>query len=67
MNDNNPNEDNIINFPVSAAATDVLQPLREIGSEEKTRFWDTEDIQAALREAFRLGIDPRNLPFPPAA
>jgi hypothetical protein len=36
----------------------ALQPLREIGHEEKTQFWDLDDIYDALREAHRLGVPP---------
>ena len=43
----------------------ILQPLREIGMEEKSQFWDAYDIQAALREAFRLGINPQSLAASP--
>ena len=35
---------------------EVLQPLKEIGSMEKTQFWDFEQIQEALREVNRFGI-----------
>jgi hypothetical protein len=38
-----------------------LQPLREIGTEDKSQYWDFEDITAALREARRLGIAPERL------
>jgi hypothetical protein len=38
--------------------TSALQPLREVGSEEKTQFWDLDDIYEALREAHRLGLPP---------
>ncbi len=34
----------------------LLQPLREIGLPTKTQSWDIEDIQAAIREAYSLGI-----------
>ncbi len=34
----------------------ALQPLREVGTEEKTQFWDMEDIMQALRVANRRGI-----------
>lgn len=40
---------------------DVLQPLREVGSSEKTRFWDIEEILGALREANSRGIRPESL------
>lgn len=39
----------------------LLQPLREIGLSEKTQCWDLEDIQAALREAYVLGIPVESL------
>lgn len=32
-----------------------LQPLREVGSGEKTQFWDMEDFMQALRIASRRG------------
>lgn len=35
---------------------DRLQPLREVGSLEKTRFWDSEEITEALRIANLRGI-----------
>jgi len=34
----------------------ALQPLREVGTEEKTQFWDMEDVMQALRVANRRGI-----------
>lgn len=36
----------------------LLQPLKEIGTEDKTQYWEFDDISRALREARRLGIDP---------
>jgi hypothetical protein len=39
----------------------ILQPLREIGTMEKTQPWSTEDIQSALRFAYLRGIDPEKL------
>lgn len=33
-----------------------LQPLREVGTMEKTQFWDIEDVMKALRIANRHGI-----------
>lgn len=39
----------------------ALQPLREIGTEDKSQYWDFEDITSALREARRLGIAPERL------
>ncbi len=35
----------------------ALQPLREVGTEVKTQFWDMEDVMQALRIANRLGIN----------
>lgn len=40
---------------------DHLQPLREVGSVEKSQFWDREDIMDALREANLRGINPESL------
>ena len=34
----------------------ALQPLREVGTDEKTQFWDMEDVMQALRVANRRGI-----------
>ena len=34
----------------------ALQPLREVGTMEKTQFWDISDIMEALRIANRRGI-----------
>jgi len=39
----------------------LLQPLREVGTFEKTQFWDLDEIYEALREANRLGIAPERL------
>lgn len=39
----------------------ALQPLREVGTEEKTQFWDMEDIMQALRVANRRGIPLKRL------
>ena len=33
-----------------------LQPLREVGTMEKTQFWDIDDVMEALRIANRHGI-----------
>ena len=38
-----------------------LRPLREVGTLEKTQFWDMDEIYDALREAVRLGIPPERL------
>jgi hypothetical protein len=35
---------------------DGLQALREVGSEEKTQYWDREDIMMALRQANLRGV-----------
>jgi hypothetical protein len=35
---------------------DGLQALREVGSEEKTQYWDRQDIMEALREANLRGV-----------
>jgi hypothetical protein len=43
------------------APADSLQPLREVGSLEKTQHWDREDIIAALRMANLRGIQPESL------
>jgi hypothetical protein len=40
------------------AENPLLQPLREVGSLDKTQFWDLDEIYTALREANRLGIAP---------
>jgi hypothetical protein len=37
-------------------ANALLQPLREIGTMEKTQFWDIDDVMEALRVANRKGI-----------
>ncbi len=34
----------------------TLQPLREVGSMEKTQFWDIHEVMEALRVANRHGI-----------
>ena len=33
-----------------------LQPLREVGTMEKTQFWDIDEVMEALRIANRRGI-----------
>ena len=40
--------------PQGAAST--LQPLREVGTMEKTQFWDIHEVMEALRMANRHGI-----------
>jgi hypothetical protein len=42
-------------------AAEALQPLREVGSMEKTQFWDIHEIMNALRIANRHGIPLNNL------
>jgi hypothetical protein len=37
-------------------ANALLQPLREVGTMEKTQFWDIDDVMEALRIANRKGI-----------
>ena len=39
----------------------LLQPLREVGTIDKTQSWSIDEIQEALREAHRRGIDPERL------
>jgi hypothetical protein len=34
----------------------ALQPVREVGTEDKSQFWDMEDVMQALRVANRRGI-----------
>ncbi len=41
--------------------TPALQPLREVRSQEKTAYWDREDIMGALREANLRGIPVESL------
>lgn len=43
------------------AGDETLQPLREVGTMEKTQFWDLDEIYGALREAVRRGIAPEQL------
>jgi hypothetical protein len=38
-----------------------MQALREVGSEEKTQYWDREDIMRALRAANLRGVRVDNL------
>lgn len=40
----------------SIETTQELQPLREVGSLEKTQYWDREEIMEALRVANYRGI-----------
>ena len=39
----------------------LLQPLREVGTINKTQYWTFDDIEDAIREANLLGIDPEQL------
>lgn len=39
----------------------ALQPLREVGTMEKTQFWDISDVMDALRVANRRGIPVQRL------
>ena len=45
----------LIQLPLQGAANQ-LQPLREIGTMEKTQFWDIHEVMEALRIANRRGI-----------
>ena len=38
-----------------------LRPLREIGTLEKTQFWDMDEVMLALRIANRRGVNIRSL------
>ena len=44
--------------PIKMSPPEVtaLQPPREVGTHEKTQFWDMEDVMQALRIANRRGI-----------
>ncbi len=44
-----------------------LQPLREVGTMEKTQFWDIDDVMEALRIANRHGISLKKLRSVPAS
>lgn len=45
----------MMNLSPQGAASE-LQPLREIGTMEKTQFWDIHEVMDALRVANRHGI-----------
>jgi hypothetical protein len=45
-----------INKAMLQGAAEELQPLREVGSMEKTQFWDIHEIMNALRIANLHGI-----------
>jgi len=47
--------------PEGPVASDILQPLREVGSMDKTQFWDMEDVMEALRIANRRGLSLKDL------
>lgn len=51
---------------VAPAEAVRLQPLREVGSLEKTQFWADEDITSALRLANLRGISLDRLRHPDA-
>jgi hypothetical protein len=40
----------------AAPKDDGLQALREVGSEEKSQYWDRDDIMTALRQARLKGV-----------
>ena len=44
--------------PIKMSPPEVtaLQPLREVGTHEKTQVWDMEEVMQALRIANRRGI-----------
>ena len=44
----------------------LLQPLREVGTINKTQYWTFDDIEDAIREANLLGIAPEQLYRSPA-
>lgn len=44
-----------------AASEPALQPLREVGSLEKTQYWSCEDVQEAIRIANQMSIAPETL------
>ncbi len=46
---------------LGASAADPIQPLREVGTMEKTQYWTFDEIEDAIREANQLGIDPQRL------
>jgi len=47
--------------PEPQGAASDLQPLREIGTMEKTQFWDIHEVMDALRIANRRGISLNSL------
>lgn len=46
----------IIPIKMTPPEETALQPLREVGTDDKTQFWDMEDVMQALRVANRRGI-----------
>ena len=46
----------IIPLKMTPPEETALQPLREVGTDNKTQFWDMEDVMQALRVANRRGI-----------
>ena len=48
-------------LPSRPVPADRLQPLREVGTMEKTQFWDFDEIMEALRLANRHGIPIKDL------
>ena len=53
--------------PPPPPGSDSLQPLREVGSLEKTQYWDREDIMEALRIANLRGIPIESLRSKPSS
>ena len=47
---------NITRLAPPPAGNPTLQPLREVGTMDKTQFWDIDDVMEALRIANRQGI-----------
>lgn len=54
---NKPTALNILKIGVS----DDLAPLREVGTMEKTQFWDIDEVMVALRIANLRGVPLRAL------
>ena len=46
----------IIPIQMTPPEETALPPLREVGNNAKTQFWDMEDVMQALRVANRRGI-----------
>ncbi|RFC50148.1 MAG: hypothetical protein DVB22_002227 [Verrucomicrobia bacterium] len=47
--------------PEGPVTSDSLQPLREVGSMDKTQFWDMDEVMEALRVANRRGLSLKDL------